>query len=55
MRGANPAAAVLVLEGKALNIRKCQSIFHEVSFNLFSDLINSYCSICLAHFFNGML
>lgn len=55
MRGANPAVAVLVLEGKALNASKCQGVFHEVSFNLFLDLINSYCNICLAHFFNGML
>jgi len=50
MRRANPAVAVLLLEGKALNASKCQGVFHEVSFNLFLDLINSYCNICLAHF-----
>lgn len=50
MRGANPAVAVLVLEGKALNASKCQGVFHEDNFNLFLDLINSYCNICLAHF-----
>lgn len=50
MRAANPAVTVLVLEGKALNASKWPGIFHEASFNLFLDLINSYCNICLAHF-----
>lgn len=50
MRGANPAAAVLMLEGNALSASKCQDVFHEATFNLFLELINSCCNICLAHF-----